>query len=151
MRTARARPSSRTTSENGTTRPMPDFHLNDAGRFEVLLHKTLQNLCPGREPMKTSTETPTAASPSSPQKFRPWGTMADTPNFIDPQCTAYVMLTTVSQCTGWRPRARGSAQPVGRPTRDGQVLRSARRPTIIGLDTLLLAVSWLTPSFTKTA
>ena len=36
-------------------------------------------------------------------------------------------------CAGWRPRGRGSAQPVGRPTRDGQVLRLARRPTIIGL------------------
>ena len=46
----------------------------------------------------------------------------------------------------WRPRGRGSAQPVTRPTRDGQVLRLTRRSTIIRLDTLPPAVCWLLPA-----
>ena len=69
------------TSENGATTPTPDFHKNDAGRFEVLLHETLLNpaqptmsssmFCSTKRcrtlswerTMKTSTEMPTAAYP----------------------------------------------------------------------------------------
>ena len=81
-------------------------------------------------------KTPTATAPK-PSNFRP-------------PCVCNKNLA-VSHCTGWGLRGRGSAQPVGRPTRDGQVLQSARRPTIIWTWHAAPAVYWLTPCFTKTA
>ena len=116
VKTERARPTA--ASRRRTAPPDP--------RFASLLHGALLNyawpkmsssmICSANrcrtlsteQTLRTSTATPTAAAPLHPPR---------------PSCVGKVDLA-VSFCTRWRPQGRASAQPVGRPTRAGQVLVS---------------------------
>ena len=88
-----------------------------------------------KKTLKASATTPTAAEPcpTSPEKVPPpgerWRIVPDHRTPV-PSCVGDENLA-LSLCTSWRPRRRGSAQPAGRPTLDGQALLSTRRSTII--------------------
>ena len=113
--------------------------------FDDLLHKTLQNLVLGdnQEDLhgEANRHRPTSPLKKVPLLGKRWWILPShrTP---DPPCVS-----------NNEPRimALYRLEFAGRPTRNSQVFRSTRRSTIIGLDTAAPAVSWLTPSFTKTA
>ena len=152
-------PRASNTSENGAIRPTSDFPQKRCGTLRgsaprsavgpSLDHDVVLMICSTKrsrtlfrkKTLKTSRATPTATAPrpSSSKKFR-LGNDGRNVQAIEPQqpCVGNKKDLASSLCTGWSPQRRGSTQPVGRPTRDDQVLKATRRSPIIGLNTLPL-------------